>query len=45
MASWWTAVSRLSIYLALILTPVIVVTVYCLSPEDLFAYNLGCVWS
>ena len=41
MPSRWTAASRLIVYLALILTPVFVVTVYCLSPEDLFAYNLG----
>jgi predicted ferric reductase len=41
MASWWTVASRLVVYLALLLTPVIVVTIYCLSPEDLFAYNLG----
>ncbi len=41
MASWWTVVYRLFVYLALILIPVIVVTVYCLTPEDLFAYNLG----
>ena len=41
MPSWRTASSRLIVYLALILTPVIVVTVFCLPPEDLFAYNLG----
>ncbi len=41
MASLWTAASRIIIYLALILTPIIVVTVYRLSPGDKFAYNLG----
>jgi predicted ferric reductase len=37
----WTAASRLMVYLALILAPVIAVTVTGLPPQDLFAYNLG----
>ena len=41
MPSSRTAASRLIVYLALILTPNIVVTVFCHPPEDLFAYNLG----
>jgi predicted ferric reductase len=41
MPPWWTAASRLMVYLALILAPVIAVTVTCLPPQDLFAYNLG----
>lgn len=41
MPSRWTAASRLLVYLALILAPVLIVTVSSLSPGDLFAYNLG----
>jgi len=41
MPSRWTAASRLIAYLALILTPVVVVTVNSLEPGDTFAYNLG----
>jgi predicted ferric reductase len=41
MPSRWTAASRLIVYLALLFTPIIVVTVYRLSPGDQFAYNLG----
>ena len=41
MPSWWTAASRVIIYLALLLIPVIIVTIYNLSPKDQFAYNLG----
>jgi predicted ferric reductase len=41
MPSRWTAASRIIVYLALLLIPVIVVTVYHKSPGDEFAYNLG----
>jgi predicted ferric reductase len=41
MPSRWTAASRVIVYLALLLIPVIVVTIHGLSPRDRFAYNLG----
>jgi predicted ferric reductase len=41
MSSRWPAAFRVMVYLALILTPVLVVTIYRLSPGDLLAYNLG----
>src|SRR3974377_112926 len=41
MPSRWTAASRLIAYLALIFTPVVVVTVNSLEPGDTSAYNLG----
>jgi predicted ferric reductase len=41
MPSRWTAASRVIVYLALLLIPIVVVTAYRLSPGDEFAYNLG----
>jgi predicted ferric reductase len=41
MPSRWTAASRVIVYLALLLIPIVVVTAYRLSPGDKFAYNLG----
>lgn len=41
MATGWTVLSRISAYLALVLLPLLLVTIYNLPPPDLFAYNLG----
>ncbi len=41
MANAWPARTRILIYLALVLLPVFIVTIYNLPPPDLFAYNLG----
>jgi predicted ferric reductase len=41
MANGLHARARIIIYLALVLLPVFIVTVYNLPPPDLFAYNLG----
>ena len=41
MVNGCTATSRIIAYLALILLPLFVVTVYHLPPPDEFAYNLG----
>ena len=36
-----TALSRIIIYLLLLVLPLVIVTAYSLPPPDLFAYNLG----
>jgi predicted ferric reductase len=41
MPSRWNAASRLILYLALLFTPVILVTIFGHAPGDEFAYNLG----
>ena len=41
MLPWWTAASRLVIYLILVLTPVITEALFNLDPKDQFPYNLG----
>ncbi len=41
MAAPWTALSRIVAYLAVVLLPMVIVTVHKLPPPDLFAYNLG----
>ena len=41
MLPWWTAASRLAIYLILVLTPVITEALYNLDAKDQFPYNLG----
>ena len=41
MANAWPARARIIIYIALVLLPIFIVTIYNLPPPDLFAYNLG----